>query len=174
MKRVQTIRKLRRWNNNINNKIIALRRAAKIYIIIGWFNKISIATLTTTLIAINSFNITDDFIELLIIVMVLQIILALYTAIEAAINPSKLASQCSICWKQYMELSKELAIMIDDLDKNDLENNDLNSNIVDYSDNSYEKYTNLTLLYSTKEQLILNVEPMIFFSTTNKTAINIE
>ena len=154
-----TIRKLNRWKKSIDQKIIALRRAGKIYSVLGVFNKITIATLSAILIALNSSLFTYDGDSIIITLITLQVTLAMFTAFETVINPSKLSKQCSMTWKSYSELSRELSVVIDDL-------------VI--SDEEPEKSTlsNLALLYSTKEQLILQNEPAIFFSKANKTAIN--
>lgn len=171
MRRGQLIDVLTGWTNVMHAKVRTLTRAGKIYQLFNYFCKINIGCYTIILLYVNShlaseslygFENTRLLLALSLIGLLFQLLLAVFICIDGVMNPKEKSEKCSICQKNYQELLRELSVIICDLyTTHHLEGNDSES---DYDGNISEKYNNLALLYSSKEQLILSYEPTITFS----------
>lgn len=192
MRRKQAIVRLEGWCEDIRIKIIHLQRASKMYSFIKYILKTCVASCSVVLLMLGTFLTAEIigagenyelYLGLSISICVLQVILAVSNVIDGVMTPGKKSSNCSICAKSYSELFREMSCVIDDLKHPDDRNTDhyipgLHSSIgydrsddSDPDDNTLAMYNYLVLLYSTKEQLILNIEPLVLFSMAKKNII---
>jgi len=181
MRRVQAIAKLTEWNRDIEVKITHLQRASKVYSLIKYLMKSGIASFTVILLLLGTFLSAESiggsgnislYIGLSISITAIQVMLAVSNVIDGVMNPGKKSSDCSICSKNYSELHREISCVIDDL-KMPGEKYIAGLRTSYESDsnpdsNTLDMYNYLTLMYSAKEQLILNVEPLVLFSMAKK------
>lgn len=153
----QFVELLTYWTDEIDKKIITLGRGARIYTILNYLGVVSVALLTISLLSLESaltlnsqYNNSSKLI-ISIIIFVFQLLLAFFNASMNTIQPNTKANNCSICSKQYSELSRELEVIINKI-SNNIDNDEI---VTEYSTNA--------LYYSSREQIILLSEPQLVF-----------
>lgn len=171
MHKNRCIEKLTGWRDGLDRRSCLLIRMCKFYGVFNLLNKVIIGGVTACLLTLTAFlsaeiinanNNLDVYLGLSLTIMSLQVMLAVCNVFDSVLDPSQKSKTFSMCGKAYSELVREISVVIDDLKENDMD-----EEIQSYSeesDNEREKYSYLCLMYSTKEQLILNQQPVIYFA----------
>jgi hypothetical protein len=112
------IAKLSSWSMDIHARTKKLDKASRFYLGFGWIVMMFLGMLNVTLIALNTVFLSDQnlsstaILALNIVVLVLQVLLALFTFIDKVVQPLKRSSDFAMCGKFYDQLSRELEVNI--------------------------------------------------------------
>lgn len=143
------------WSTQIGAKIMKLNRSCKRFAIGNYLLSTKVAVLTVILIGINSYFIADPDISsgaklgLNIAVLVLQVILAFCNISLSVIKPAFKSYCFGTCAKLYYGIQREIETKIEEA-KNDCDD--------DYSN----RYTADLMAFMSREQVILQMEPINF------------
>jgi hypothetical protein len=157
----QVVHRLSTWNCVMQEKVIVLHKGAVFYRIANYFAKVSTGVLAVIMIGLESALIgapgagTSTIRTVAIVLLVLQAVQTFIQVSDAVVSPATKSNGCIVSAKQYDQLSREISLKIDEYSNNT------------FSNASREKYLFETLNYSTREQLLLEAEPLLVFFSSN-------
>lgn len=144
------------WREDMATKSRNLTKGGRFYRVANFLVKICVAAFTVILLVLETVFLSDATLSyearlsLYIIVLCFQIALAIFNAGDAVVKPGNKSNECSICSKQYNELVREFDITTLNL------RYDSQTDIIDRRELQQK-----LLYYSSKEQLIHQLEPML-------------
>lgn len=152
----QFILRMDEWNQTIKHKIKSLILGARFYRVLNLVIVLGIGVITAILLVLDSVFLSDPDLNyqgklsVAFIILFLQIILAIFNGFNTAVTPGSKSNNCSLCAKQYSELSREIDVEIDK--HKNFEDNQPCSALMSRS-----------LYFSEREQIILYSEPLLIF-----------
>ena len=152
----QYILRMDEWNEVIKHKVRALTLGARFYSILNLVVILGTASTHLVLLVLDSLFLTDPNLNynarvaISLVALLFQIILAIFTGFNAAVQPGTKSNNCGLCAKQYSELSREIDVEISKHENFD-------------DDESYPRLAAKSLYYSEREQIILYAEPLLLF-----------
>ncbi|MAR55882.1 MAG: hypothetical protein CMM93_01740 [Rickettsiales bacterium] len=159
----QAIEILNTQSDRLNAKINYLANGARFYKVAALFTALAMGVPALINIGLESYFISDPEISsstrraLFIVLLSLQVFALVFTIVDKVVHPSTKAAMCSTVSKAYSELNRELIIFSTSL-------------LLEEQDTLAELVSKL-LYYSTKEQLVLNDEPLLICIGRRKKAV---
>ena len=180
MRLSEILHSLRIWSTEVELRAEELKRCNKIWTLIHYLLRgpvllfSALATLIMTLGATQS-SIKGSFTPLAIAAIVINSISIFLNSVDTALEAGKKATLCSLCAREYIELSSQMTLDIDTLSLEmrkigDNETGDIDDSI---DEQSYDikdllhNYKFIKARYMTKEQSIANTEPSNIFFRKN-------
>lgn len=153
----QVVHRLDTWNCIMQDKVRALHKGAVFYRIVNYFGNVTTGVLAVIMIGLESALIgapgasVDTIRAVSISLLVLQAVQTFIHVSDAVVSPAAKSDGCIASAKQYDQLSREISLKIDEYSNNM------------FSNAARDKYMFETLNYSTREQLLLEAEPLLIF-----------
>jgi hypothetical protein len=158
------VQSLEGWNAVMQDKTITLKKGAIFYRIMNYFCKVAVGILTVALLGLESSIVSGGISPIgvraiAVSLIAIQCLSTFFTVSDAVVQPAAKSDGCLHAANQYDCLSREVVLKIQEY-RNARPNQ------------CADKYLFETLNYSTREQLILQMEPLlVYFGHNRKAAV---